>query len=233
MVAVPEVPDDEPGLVPGVLAAAGYFESVGLTAEDQDRTAQYRGNRARDAARSEATDLEGYLRGLEMRLVWGRFEPLARARVVQLANKTNQFNLTTHRTSEAEIDAIIADPNAIGLQLRLLDRFGDNGIIGLVIGRLLAPGELTIETWLMSCRVLGRQVEQATLDVLVGQARALGARRLIGRYIPSGRNGMVREHYEKLGFTRLSGSENEGTLWALDLDRYQPVPIPIAVIEGA
>ena len=118
------------------LADAGYFEGLSVTDEDRERTAQYQGNKARDALKASATDLPGYLRGLEMQLVWKRFDRVGLQRIVQLINKSNQFNLTTRRYTEEDVLAVMADPDAFGLQLRLLDRFGDNGVIAIVIGRL-------------------------------------------------------------------------------------------------
>ncbi len=201
MVGVPEVPDD-PALVPDVLALAGYFEAVALTAEDRLRTEQYRGNAKRQSERETFGDLAAYLASLQMRLIWGRFDDAHRQRIVQLVNKTNQFNLTTRRYSEAEYDAFLRDAQVIGLHLRLRDRFGDNGLIAVVIAR--AQGDaLAIDSWLMSCRVLGREVERATLLLLVEQARARGLARLIGQYIPTSKNGMVRDLYERLGFQKI------------------------------
>jgi FkbH-like protein len=233
MVAVPEVPDDDPALVPGVLADAGYFESLGITAEDRERTAQYQENRARDQLRASATDMESYLRALEMRMVWTRFDTVGQQRVVQLINKTNQFNLTTRRHTDADIAAIMADPKSFGLQIRLQDRFGDNGIIAIVIGRMLEPGSVTIDTWLMSCRVLGRQVEPTTLNLVAAQARALGAHRLIGEYFPTKKNGMVRDHYVKLGFTRITEAADGSSTNVLDLTTFEPAPTFIHVVEGS
>lgn len=232
MVAVPEWPDDDPASVPSLLAEAGYFESLGITDEDRVRTAQYQENRARDQLKTTATDLESYLRALEMRMIWSRFDKVGQQRVVQLINKTNQFNLTTRRHDDAAVEAIMADPRAFGLQIRLLDRFGDNGIIAIVIGRMLEPQVVTIDTWLMSCRVLGRQVEPTTLNLIVGQARALGARKLVGHYIPTKKNGMVRDHYEKLGFTVISRGEDGGSTAELDLSAFEPAPTFIHVTEG-
>jgi len=200
MVTVPELPDD-PTHYAQTIADAGYFEALAITEEDRARTAQYQGNAARAAAQESATDVPAYLRALDMTLIWRRFDRAGLPRIVQLINKTNQFNLTTRRTTEAEVQAAIDDPRAVGLQLRLTDRFGDNGVIAVVVGRLQDDEDLLIETWLMSCRVLGRQVEQATLAVLAQAARRLGARRLIGEYRPSGRNAMVQDHYASLGFT--------------------------------
>ncbi|HUZ62656.1 MAG TPA: HAD-IIIC family phosphatase [Acetobacteraceae bacterium] len=199
MVAVPEVPED-PALVPQCLADAGYFEGTAVTAEDRERTSQYQQNRARESLRASATDLPAYLRGLEMELVWRRFDRVGLSRTVQLINKTNQFNLTTQRYSEDEVLAVMDDPRAFGLQLRLLDRFGDNGIIAIIIGRMQDRDDLLIDTWLMSCRVLGRQVEPTTLNLIAAEANRLGAARLLGEYRPTKKNGMVKDHYPRLGF---------------------------------
>jgi FkbH-like protein len=198
MVAVPELTDD-PASYAATIADAGYFESVTISKEDLSRAAQYQANQARAAERGAATDLPAYLRGLEMRLIWKTFDRLGLSRIVQLINKTNQFNLTTKRYTEAEILDVMADDRAFGLQLRLLDRFGDNGIIAIVIGRLTGA-DCQIDTWLMSCRVLGRGVEAATLNLIAAQAAAMGAERLIGTYIPTAKNPMVADHYQKLGF---------------------------------
>ncbi len=229
MVAVPEVPD-EPALVVGCLADAGYFESVGLTTDDRRRTELYRTNASRAALAAETTDLEQHLRSLDMRLIWRRFDRDGLARIVQLINKTNQFNLTTRRYTEAEVAALVGATDALGLQFRLTDRFGDNGMIAVVIGRH-REAALEIETWLMSCRVLGRGVERATLSVLAGEASAVGLRSLVGTFRPTAKNGMVRDHYERLGFVRRS-CEGEQTTWALDLQTFKPEEVPMAIVSG-
>ena len=222
MVAVPEIPD-EPALVPDVLAAAGYFEAVALTDEDRARTQQYVGNTKREALRGSASDLGAYLASLQMRLIWGRFDAANKQRIVQLINKTNQFNLTTRRYTEADYDAFANDPAIIGLHLRLIDRFGDNGLIAVVIAKAEGDAQL-IDTWLMSCRVLGREVEQATLALLASQARARGARRLIGEYSPTAKNGMVRDLYPRLGFV-----ETDENRFVLDLAEHQPASPPMTL----
>ena len=233
MVAVPEVPDD-PALVPGVLADAGYFEAIAITPEDLERGRLYQSNLARETLRASVTDMDSYLRDLQMKLVWSRFDATGLARTTQLINKTNQFNLTTRRYSEDEVATVMTDADAFGLQLRLLDRFGDNGIIGIVIGRRLADDAacVVVDTWLMSCRVLGRGVEAATLALVTGAAKALGARQLIGEYLPTKKNGMVREHFGRLGFTLLSEQPDGASRWSLTLDDFAPPQTFIDIVEA-
>ncbi len=231
MVAVPEVSDD-PTDYPTALADAGYFEGLAVTDEDRERTSQYHGNKARDALKASATDLPGYLRGLEMQLIVKGFDRVGLQRIVQLINKSNQFNLTTRRYTDEDVIAVMADPDAFGLQLRLLDRFGDNGVIAIVIGRLQPNQDLLIDTWLMSCRVLGRQVEPTTLNLIAREAGKLGARRLVGEYIPTRKNGMVRDHYVKLGFTVMESDPSGGSRAVRDLGGYVPAETFIHVTEG-
>ena len=124
-------------------------------------------------------------------------------RAAQLINKSNQFNLTTRRYSEAELEQLVANPNVVAMCFRLRDRFGDNGLISVILSRPDRRWEddaLLIDTWLMSCRVLGRQVEAAALEVIAEEAGRRGISSLIGEYRPTDRNGLVSRHYEKLGF---------------------------------
>jgi FkbH-like protein len=231
MVAVPEVSDDPVGY-PVALSDAGYFEGLSVTDEDRERTGQYQGNKARDALKDSATDLPAYLRGLEMNLIAKPFDRVGLQRIVQLINKSNQFNLTTRRYTDDDIIAVMADPHAFGLQLRLLDRFGDNGVIAIVIGRLLDSRDLLIDTWLMSCRVLGRQVEPTTLNLIAEQAQKLGAKRVVGEYIPTKKNGMVKDHYARLGFTVAAVNVGGGSRNLLDLAAFKPAETFIHATEG-
>jgi FkbH-like protein len=221
MVAVPEVPDD-PALFAYSLSDAGYFESLAVTAEDRERSAQYQGNIQREALRESATDMNSYLRGLDMKLIWRRFDSVGVQRIVQLINKTNQFNLTTRRYTEEDVKAIMSDRNAIGLQLRLMDRFGDNGIIAIVIGKMGSDRNMVIDTWLMSCRVLKRNVERTLLDVLCGQARKRGLTIVRGRYIPTSKNALVKDHYTALGFECVETLPTGECTYELRLDVWTP-----------
>jgi FkbH-like protein len=231
MVAVPEMPED-PAFYPMCLANAGYFEALQITTEDLERGGQYRANMARESLRASHTDLEGYLKSLNMELRWQPFDRVGLQRVVQLINKTNQFNLTTQRYTEADVLAIMNSGDAaVTLQLRLIDQFGDNGIIGIVIGKLTGAN-VQVDTWLMSCRVLGRQVEEATMNLLAAESRRVGAGAVIGEYRPTKKNSMVREHYRKLGFEQLPGEDQGTTRWTLSLTEFQPFPTFIKTVRS-
>jgi FkbH-like protein len=231
-VAVPELPGD-PAFYAQTIADAGYFEALTLTEEDLQRGGQYQATLARDELRVGATDLESYLQGLDMELIVRPFDPVGIPRITQLINKTNQFNLTTRRYTEEEVRAMAADEDVISLQFRLLDRFGDNGTIAVLIGKR-AGNTIELDTWLMSCRVLGRGVEQACLNTMGAAARAMGAARLTGLYRATAKNGMVSELYARLGFTLVPASaadpREEGTTrWELLLDDWQPGPVVMRV----
>ena len=157
-----------------------------------------------------------------MQITFQPFDEISRARIAQLINKSNQFNLTSRRYTEAEVSDVAGNPDCFTLQVRLADRFGDNGMISVVICRpvSLESGRARcweIDTWLMSCRVLGRKVEEMVLGEVVRHARTAGIDHLLGIYRPSNRNGMVRDHYRKLGFTP-RGERGEGTEWLLATD---------------
>ena len=201
-VAVPELPEDITGY-PACLAEAGYFEAAAFTSDDAIRGRTYRENAERQASLEQATDMEGYLKSLSMTMLASEVRASDLPRAAQLINKSNQFNLTTRRYSEAELEQLLADPNVVAMCFRLRDRFGDNGLISVILSRPDRRWEedaLLIDTWLMSCRVLGRQVEAAALEVIAAEAKRRGISSLIGEYRPTDRNGLVSRHYEKLGF---------------------------------
>ena len=224
MVEVPELPED-PTEYSACIAAAGYFEALRVTQDDMQRSGQYQGNIARESLMASATDMEGYLRSLAMEAVWSRFDRVGQARIVQLINKTNQFNLTTRRVTDEQISALIDDPHALSLQIRLVDQFGDNGIIAIIFGLLDAgTRDMRLDIWLMSCRVLGRGMEAETLNLAAAEARRLGAARLIGEYRPTAKNGMVRDHYRRLGFSLIADDDAGNTTWALDLAEFGDRP---------
>lgn len=236
MVAVPELPDDVAFYARRV-ADAGYFEAAAFTAEDAARGRQYAAQAERREVLASTTDMEGFLRGLNMAMAAGPVTSLDLVRVTQLTNKTNQFNLTTRRYTEPEIERFIADPSVLTLQARLADRFGDNGLIAVIIARPDSawPGDtMLIDTWLMSCRVLGRQVENAMLDLLAAAAAAQGVMALIGQFIPTAKNALVAEHYRKLGFAPAaapSGAPDGAAFWRLDVSERAPAPHHIKILE--
>jgi FkbH-like protein len=215
-VAVPELPED-PALYARTLMAGGYFEAVAFSAEDRQRADFYQDNARRIALQQGAGDVHAYLASLAMVLSIQPFDAIGRSRITQLINKSNQFNLTTRRYSEAEVSEIENNPHILAWQMRLADAFGDNGMISVVICRRL-QADWHIDTWLMSCRVLGRGVEEAVLAELVIAARQQGVNRLIGSYLPSGRNQLVEKHYPKLGFKPLDQQPDGSSTWAFGID---------------
>ena len=178
----------------------------------------------------QAGDLDAYLRSLDMEIVFRRFDASGRARIAQLIGKSNQFNLTTRRYSEADVEAFENDPDCVAWQIRLKDVFADNGMICVLIARP-RDGALAIDTWLMSCRVLGRKVETAVLQKLCAHAQAAGLRTIVGEYRPTARNRMVEQHYANFGFA-LAGTRDDGsTWWALDADHAPDDVLPMRVVD--
>jgi FkbH-like protein len=225
-VAVPELPEDPSDWLM-VIQAAGYFEQTSFSREDQLRAGFYKANALRAAQMERIGNHDDYLRSLGMRLSIAPFDGPGRKRIAQLISKSNQFNLTTRRYSEAEITALQSDPDAITVQARLEDIFGDNGMISTVICR--RDGQrCDVDSWIMSCRVLGRRVEEAILGHLVAQVRLLGLTEIIGRYIPTARNELVRDHYSRLGFARIA-AENGETVWRLAVDSYCDKDLPMTI----
>jgi len=165
-----------------------------------------------------------------MTITFQPFDEVGRARIAQLISKSNQFNLTTRRYSEAQVGEIESDPSCFTLQVRLVDTFGDNGMISVIICRR-ETNAWQIDTWLMSCRVLGRCVEQAVLQELVVHARLLGIDRIVGIYRPTERNRLVEDHYAKLGFSECECPTEGSTMWSLDVVSYQDVILPMKVIR--
>jgi FkbH-like protein len=223
-VAVPEMPTDPAGYV-RALERHRYFQTLSLEAEDFKRTDFYRANAERDALlQASPGDIHQFLASLDMT---GRIEPISALtleRSTQLINKSNQFNLTSRRYSTAEVMARSTDPAWCTASVFLADRFGDNGLISVVMAQE-RDAALLIDTWLMSCRVLKRGVEQHVLNHLVERARERGLRTLRGVYIASAKNGMVTDHYETLGFRRIAAANDGCTHWELDLaDGWQPLP---------
>jgi FkbH-like protein len=225
-VAVPELPDD-PALYARTLTAAGYFEAVAFSSEDRTRAEMYQANARRVTLQGETTDLAAYLASLEMQITFAPFDRAGRSRIAQLINKSNQFNLTTRRYSEAEIQAAEEDASVFTLQVRLEDKFGDNGMISVIICRPHAPQVWEIDVWLMSCRVLGRQVELAILDEIVRHARERRIRTVIGTYVPTARNSLVKDHYARLGFMPHEQRADGTTRWSFATTTETTAPVMV------
>ena len=148
-------------------------------------------------------------------------EPIYMQRIAQLTNKSNQFNLTTLRCSESDINHMQASDKYICLYGKLVDKFGDNGVVSVVVGQI-EDDSLHMRLWLMSCRVLKRGMEDAMLDTLVSDAKNKGLESIIGYYYPTPKNGMVKEFYARMGFEKVAEDEKGNTTWQLDLDSYEP-----------
>lgn len=223
MVAVPELASD-PALYVNCIAESGYFEAVSFTSEDRDRADQYAANVQRDVLRGSSDGVQTFLSDLDMQLEFGKVTPVDLARASQLVNKTNQFNMTTRRYSTEEVARFADSPENLVLQFRLRDRFGDNGLVSVMIMRS-APDDvetMELDTWVMSCRVFGRQLEFEAMNIAVELARDRGVRAFGADYIPTEKNGVVRSLYETLGFTRQDGLSRPlgSTRWFLRLEDY-------------
>jgi FkbH-like protein len=236
MVAVPELPEDIAQYV-RCIADAGYFEAVAFTPEDRDRARQYVENAERETLFGAAQSIDEFLRELKMSVVFGPFTAVDHDRIVQLINKTNQFNTTTRRYTSEEINHFTSLPSALTLQFRLLDRIGDNGLVSTMILRPTPDDEdvLKIENWVMSCRVFGRQLEFAAMNIAVEAARKRGVRALVADYIPTSKNHVISAIYPSLGFTEVHQvtSSNGVTRWYLNLADYMMRENHIARAGGA
>jgi FkbH-like protein len=168
-----------------------------------------------------------------MTITFQPFDATGRARIVQLINKSNQYNLTTRRYTDPQVTEAENDPAVFTLQVRLADIFGDNGMISVVICRPASAGIWDIDTWLMSCRVLGRNVEHMVLREILDHARAAGIRKLTGTYRPTDRNKLVVDHYARLGFTLVGEEESGLTQWELLVEGAEPAGVPMKVISLA
>jgi FkbH-like protein len=229
-VAVPELPE-EPAFYARTLAAAGYFEAVTLASEDLQRAEFYQTNAKRAQLLNQVDGVDAYLSSLDMTISFRPFDNIGKTRIVQLINKSNQYNLTTRRYTEPEVAEAQSDPDVFTLQVRLSDVFGDNGMISVVICRPGMAKEWEIDTWLMSCRVLGRKVENAVLDRILEHARAAGVQKLVGIYRPTDRNKLVADHYAKLGFAKIDEDELGVSRWELKIENAQPTTVPMKIVS--
>ena len=213
--AVPEMPA-EPAHYARFIDRCGFFEVTGLSEDDIRRTAMYQENAKRAKEESAFEDYEDYLKALHMRAEIKPFAPVYMARIAQLTNKSNQFNLTTRRYTQPEIEEVAANPDYITLYGKLEDKFGDNGVISVVIGHRVGQ-ILHMDLWIMSCRVLKRDMEYAMMDTLAETCLAAGITEIRGYYYPTAKNAMVKEFYSLQGFDKIKEDDQGNTQWRLVL----------------
>ena len=217
----------DPSTYVPLLQDCRLFEPKNITSEDVERTSQYHSEVQRKELEASVTDMDAYLGSLKMEATICEFASVDVPRLSQLINKSNQFNLTTRRRTEAEIVALISDPEYVGFSVRLKDRFGDHGLISIVIGKQL-DGVMTVDTWLMSCRVLKRQVEDAVLNELVRLARNRNCEQIQGIYLPTAKNEMVRDFYLQMGFT-LTTQDNSRREFLLFVPTFKAITTKIQI----
>lgn len=218
-VAIPEMDKVENYI--RILDNNGYFEVTSLSADDLSRVKMYQENAKRTQLQQSLGSYEDFLKSLEMKATIRNFEPIYIQRIAQLTNKSNQFNLTTFRCSESDITKMKDSPDYLCLYGKLEDKFGDNGVVSVVAGERIGD-ELHMRLWLMSCRVLKRGMEDAMLDTLVSDAQQIGIKSIKGYYYPTAKNNMVRDFYQRMGFTPESADETGNTVWTLDVATYAP-----------
>ena len=207
-ITVPELPED-PAEYLEYLYSLNLFETASHSVTDADRTLQYQLESQRASVMKSFTNEGDFLKSLNMVSEVKKFDSFNMSRVAQLSQRSNQFNLRTIRYTEAELALIEQDDYYATFSFNLVDKFGDNGLICVIILKKLNNDSLFIDTWFMSCRVLKRGMENFTLDTIVNYANENGFKRIVGEYLPTPKNGMVEDHYTKLGFAPLIGTETK------------------------
>jgi FkbH-like protein len=225
MVAVPELSAD-PSDWPVILNSAAYFEQSTLTTEDINRHKFYAGEQKRRQVAADSKGGPDFLRSLQMELQVSSFDPVSMKRIAQLVAKSNQFNLTTLRYSEAELIRLNLDPMCVCFQARLSDIFGDNGMISVMVAKQ-KESIMDIDLWVMSCRVIGRSVEDALLNLLVSEAKKRGVNAIRGKFLATARNQIVSDLYQRLGFSNTDSSVEN---WLLSVDDYLTPELPFHTI---
>lgn len=217
--AIPEISGVEHYIQ--VIDKSGFFEVTAFSQDDLKRNEMYQENAKRQQLKAAFSNYEDYLKSLEMEAEIQNFIPVYMSRIAQLTNKSNQFNLTTKRYSQADIEAVAADDMHITLYGKLKDKFGDNGVVSIIIGRIDGDNrdELHIELWLMSCRVLKRNMEFAMMDELVEKAEMAGIKNIFGYYYPTAKNAMVKDFYKLQGFKKVSADEEGNTIWKFEVPK--------------
>ena len=217
-ITVPELPED-PGEYLEYLYSLNLFETASYSQADKDRTKQYQIEAQRVSLQKTFSNESDFLKSLDMVSTVSGFTKFNIPRVAQLSQRSNQFNLRTIRYTEADITALAEDPNVIDLCFTLEDKFGDNGLIAVIIMKKQDDETLFVDTWFMSCRVLKRGMENFTLNTMVEYARKKGYKRIVGEYLPTPKNKMVEQHYLNLGFEPRSGATT--AQYILEIDNYK------------
>lgn len=218
-ITVPELPDD-PAMYLEYLYSLNLFETASYSNADKDRTKQYQVEAKRVSLSKTFTNEADFLKSLNMVSKVSGFTKFNMPRVAQLSQRSNQFNLRTVRYTETDIESMAKDPDVIDLSFTLEDKFGDNGLIAVVIMKKQDEKTLFVDTWFMSCRVLKRGMENFTLNTMVEYAKAKGYKKIIGEYIPTPKNKMVEQHYPNLGFSTIKTEDS--SQYVLDLASYLP-----------
>ena len=229
-ITVPELPVD-PGDYLEYLYSLNLFETASYSNADKDRTKQYQVEAKRVSLQKTFNNEADFLKSLDMVSVVSGFTKFNTPRVAQLSQRSNQFNLRTIRYTEADIEALAQDSKVIDLSFTLEDKFGDNGLIAVIIMKPQDAETLFVDTWFMSCRVLKRGMENFTLNTMVERAKAAGYKRIIGEYLPTPKNKMVEQHYPGLGFTKIEDAAT--AQYELDVTAYQPRECYITKSETA
>lgn len=190
----------------------GYFEVTTLSRDDMGRNEMYKKNNERRKLEASFTNYHEYLLSLDMTAVIRAFESIYMSRIAQLTNKSNQFNLTTRRYTQPDLEKISEDDNYITQYGKLIDRFGDNGVVSLAIGHIIGE-ECHIDLWLMSCRVLKRDMEYAMMDRFIERCKERGCKTVYGYYYPTKKNKMVQEFYKNMGFSKQSEDCVGNSIW--------------------
>lgn len=217
---VPELPE-EPSDYVRAICELNLFEASAYTEEDRQRARLYREDSTRRILEKRFTNVGEYLQSLEMKVEVARFDAFHLPRIAQLIQRSNQFNLTTRRYAEVECERLMNDPDCLPLRVRLSDRFGDYGLISVVVLKFAGTRGL-IDLWLMSCRVLARGVEEHVMNRVVSLARERGATTLVGTYLPTAKNNIVKEFYGRFGFEKTREESDGGSTWILETAVYEP-----------
>jgi FkbH-like protein len=220
-ITVPDLPDD-PAEYLEYLYGLNLFETVSYSTVDTERTKQYQVEARRVSLRQTFTNEVEFLKSLDMVSEVKPFDSFTIPRIAQLSQRSNQFNLRTIRYTESDLERLAQDDRYANFSFTLSDKFGDSGLVGVVILEKQDAESIFINTWFMSCRVLKRSMEYFILNTIVSYAQKGGFRKLLGEYIPTAKNRIVEYHFQQLGFASLAGDVEDRYLYVLQIEKYEP-----------